>query len=379
MHKPTAPFSAWSGPRDAKLVIVGEAFGRRENEIKKPFAGESGKELFLMLGEAFPFVEPALHEEIVKLFKYDLAWVGRRDEWYNAASIAFTNVVNVQPYGNKFEELCCKKADLPKDYDLPSVEQGKYLRPEFLPELDRLREELMTVGPNLVVAAGAKSSWALLRNTKISQIRGAVADGEYGFKVLPTYHPAGVMRNWSWRPIVVTDLTKAAREMRFAELRRPSRKILWDPTIEEVERWTAETLANPPLLLSADTETARRMITMISFARSKDDILVIPFVDKSKPGWSYWPTPELERRATDCMARLLESGIPLLWQNGMYDLQYILPLGIRASVTEDAMLLHHSLLPEMPKGLGFLGAAYTDEPAWKTMRTAKADTEKRDE
>jgi len=64
----------------------------------------------------------------------------------------------------------------------------------------------------------------------------------------------------------------------------------------------------------------------------------------------------------------------------MYDLQYILPLGIAARANlEDTMLLHHSHYPEMKKGLGFLGSIYTSEPAWKLMRTMKADTEKRDE
>jgi len=378
-HVALPPFSCWSGPRDARLVIVGEAWGRRENENRKPFAGESGKELFQMLGEGMPHVAPALHAEIVALFKYDMAWLGHRDKWLNAASIAFTNTINLQPFNNDFRELCCKKADLPRDYALPSVEQGKYLRPEFLPELDRLFDELREVGPKLVVTVGAKASWAILGDTRISQIRGAIADSHLGFKVLPTYHPAGVLRNWSWRPIVVGDFVKAEREMHFAEIRRPSRKILWDPTIEEVEKWTAETLALRPEYLSSDTETMKRQITMISFARAKSDAICIPFVDKRFPGLSYWPDVATEVRAWNCVASLLESEIKILWQNGLYDMQYILLLGIKVKSDDDTMLLHHSLLPEMPKGLGFLGAAYTDEPSWKLMRKAKQDTEKRDE
>jgi hypothetical protein len=43
------------------------------------------------------------------------------------------------------------------------------------------------------------------------------------------------------------------------------------------------------------------------------------------------------------------------------------------------MLLHHSLFPEMLKGLGFLGSIYTNEQSWKLMSRPKADTEKRDE
>jgi hypothetical protein len=155
--------------------------------------------------------------------------------------------------------------------------------------------------------------------------------------------------------------------------------LLVNPTIEEVENWTEETLRLRPSKLSADTETSHRMITMISFSRSKSNGIIIPFVDETKKGFSYWPTLELELRAWKCVERLLDSPIPTLWQNGLYDLQYVLPMGLRARVDEDTMLLHHSKYPEMNKSLGFLGSIYTSEPSWKMMRTAKADTEKRDE
>jgi hypothetical protein len=54
-------------------------------------------------------------------------------------------------------------------------------------------------------------------------------------------------------------------------------------------------------------------------------------------------------------------------------------MGLRpANVAEDTMLLHHSLFPELPKGLGFLGSIYTNEASWKLMH-GLTDTEKRDE
>jgi uracil-DNA glycosylase len=377
------------------MVIVGEAWGKGEAEMKKPFIGESGKELFRMLGEAFPLVEPELHREILELQKWGYAWGKLREKWLEAASIAYTNVFNLQPYNNKIPEICWKRKDLDeyyknlgqsaqKEYPYPAIENpgGWHIQPEYLPELQRLSDELAQCAPKLIVLAGSKASWAFLWNTKISQVRGSVAIAGHvmpGAKVLPTYHPAGVMRNWSWRPIVVTDLMKAAREREFSELRRPSRMLLVNPTIEEVENWTEETLRLRPSKLSADTETSHRMITMISFSRSKSNGIIIPFVDETKKGFSYWPTLELELRAWKCVERLLDSPIPTLWQNGLYDLQYVLPMGLRARVDEDTMLLHHSKYPEMNKSLGFLGSIYTSEPSWKMMRTAKADTEKRDE
>jgi DNA polymerase I-like protein with 3'-5' exonuclease and polymerase domains len=66
---------------------------------------------------------------------------------------------------------------------------------------------------------------------------------------------------------------------------------------------------------------------------------------------------------------LLESPVTKVFQNGLYDLQYIYQMGIRPrNCTEDTMLMHHALYPEMKKGLEFLGSVYTNEASWKLMR-----------
>lgn len=381
-YEPLPAFASWSGPRDAKLVIVGEAWGLHEFEMKKPFVGESGKELFSMLGEAAPALFPELHREVTELFKYGLAWNRKKNDWLYATGIALTNTLAFRPHNNDVLECCVDKKSLPSWYDYPAIEKARYLDPEYLPELDRLKEEIETCKPNLVLAVGAKASWALLQDNKIGSIRGGISQSTLapGYKVLPTYHPAGVLRNWSWRPIVVADLMKAMLEKEFPDVRRPSRTILYSPTLQEVIDWCYETMNGDYPMLGADTETSRGQITMISIARTPHDCLVVPFIDDSKPGKSYWATANEEIEAWNWIAALLESKAhEKVWQNGVYDLQYILPLGIKAGAEEDTMLLHHSILPEMQKGLGFLGSIYTSEPAWKLMRTRKSDTVKRDE
>jgi uracil-DNA glycosylase len=393
---PLPPFAATSGPRDAKMLIVGEAFGQSEAELRKPFVGESGKELHLMLGEAMPEVEPELHARASAMHRYGLAWVRPREEWLAAAGIAMTNVLALRPPGNKIEELCVAKADLPdkgKGYEYPAVANGKYLRPEFFGEISRLHTEIGVVNPNLVLALGNTACWAVLRATNIGQTRGAITQtfGGYGdqltperpfrkIKTLASYHPAGVMRQWAWRPIVVADLMKAWREAQFPDIKRPRREVLVNPTIEEVEAWVAQTLANPPAKLSPDIETGGGQIRMIGFARSRSEAIVIPFTDPAKASGSYWETSALEERAWLAVEKLLGSPIEKLFQNGMYDLQYLTKLGLKVDAARhDCMLLHHSMFPEMQKGLGFLGSIYSSEPAWKLMRSHRADTEKADE
>lgn len=389
-HSPAPPFAHYSGPRNPRILLLGEAFGGNEADLGLPFVGEAGKELFRMLFEALPDTAPEAASELLGLMKYGLAWTRERPKWLEAAQLGLTNVLALRPPDNKLEALCGTKKEVGGDnYRHPPITKGKYLRPEFLPELDRLASELAELRPNIIVPLGNTACWAVLRATNIGSIRGAVASGHPegvapGVKTLPTYHPAGVLRQWAWRPIVVADLMKALRESRFPEIRRPQRRVLINPTLEEVTSWLSSALAKgspqAPLLCAADTETEAGQITCISLALSPDEALVIPFWDKTIPGYSYWSEGE-ELVVWDLLQRFLEdSRVQLLWQNGLYDFQYLNPMKIKLHrSTEDTMLLHHSLYPEMQKGLGFLGSLYTNEASWKLMRRWKSDSEKRDE
>lgn len=383
MTEPLPAFAALSGPHDARILIVGEAWGEHEAATHRPFVGESGKELWRMLGEAWPDVAPEAHAAASALHRYGpVAWVQKREEWLAAARLAYTNVFALRPPGNKLDELCGPKREMPEGYAWPHVSQGKYVRPEFLPEVARLDAEITAMQPNLIIAVGNAACWALLRETNIGSIRGTIRQsreiGGRQYKVIPVYHPAAVMRQWAWRPIVVADLMKAWREAASPEITRPARRVLVSPTLPEITEWIDELLAAPPPLVACDTETSRGQITMLGFAASRDNALLIPFIDGNR---SYWAEAWEEEAAIAQIARVLESpDLVKVFQNGLYDFQYILKWGLRLrSCTEDTMLLHHSILPEMKKGLGFLGSVYTSEPAWKLMRLQKADTEKRDE
>jgi uracil-DNA glycosylase len=388
-HTPLPPFSATIGDASTRprIVLLGEAWGESEESHRAPFVGSSGKELFRMLGEATG-VAPELHASICARFRYGDAWIRVRQEWFDAAGIAATNVLALRPPGNVLEALCVAKDELPAGYGLPAITKAHYLAPVLLSELERLSAELRSWQPNIIIALGATASWALLHATNIGSIRGTTASAiaiAPGAKVLPTYHPAAVLRQWQWRTIVLADLMKAWSESEYSEIRRPERSVLVNPTLEELQRWCAATLAQArqraPLVLSCDIETEFRQVNCVGFAGAINSAIVIPFIDKSRPGWSYWSSAHEERGAWDCIAALLsDPNIEVLGQNFMYDMQYLNPLGLSiARVRHDTMLLHHSMYPELQKGLGFLGSIYTSESSWKLMRRAKADTEKRDE
>lgn len=335
------PFRHASGPRNAHIAIVGEAWGEQEAMVGKPFVGTAGQELTRLL----------------------------RDAGISRGECFLTNVFNLRPPGNKIQELCANKKDLGKDYSLPPIiTPGHYVRPEFLSHLDRLATELNEVRPNLILAAGNTACWALLRSTKITAIRGYTTEGKLvPFKVLPTFHPSAVLRNWAIRTTVVCDLMKARREAEFPAIQRTPRHVLVNPTFTEVNIWAENVLGHPPPILSIDSETAFGQMSCISFARSRDSAITIPFFPGQYDG-SYWPA-ETEPFVWMIIRQVLESPVPKLFQNGIYDLQYITKMAIRPrNCLHDTMLLHHSLYPELPKSLGFLGSIYCNEQSWKLMR-----------
>lgn len=331
------------GPREgAKIVIVGEAWGEQEAKVGLPFQGRSGELL--------------------------------RDVCFEAGlrfgDILCTNVFNLRPKDNNLENILTdKKSGVP---GYPPVNKGKYLPHELLPHLERLWQQIRTVRPNLTIATGATAAWALLGVSGISGVRGYVAPGLYtGGKVLPTFHPALVLRQWANRPVLLADLLKAKREAEFPEIRRKSRLVLVNPTIQEVLEWYEAHRLAPRL--SVDIETKGGQIAMIGFADGTTSAMVVPFHNPEAPDYNYWSHQE-EVLARGIVQDLLAGPAVKLFQNGLYDLQYLWREGFRvANCTADTMLRHHALYPELPKGLGFLGSIYCNESAWKMMRKRPAD------
>lgn len=334
------------------IALVGEAWGEHEERLRMPFVGPAGYELNKLLDEA---------------------GIRRVD-------CLVTNVFNLRPYPKTdIENLCVSKSN--DTSGLPPLRAGKYLDAKYLPELDRLRKELADYKPNVIVALGGTASWALLHDSRISKIRGttAAAVNPRGVKVLPTYHPAAILRQWDLRPVTLLDLIKAKRESAFPEVIRPSRIIWTDPTLEDLEHFFHDHLEHADYI-SFDIETAGDQITCIGFAPRNDLALVIPFVDHRRGG-NYWPTHAHEMQAWGIVRRILALPVRKVTQNGLYDVHFLWrKYGIPViGWTEDTMLMHHAMWIESEKGLGFLGSVYTNEPSWKLMRSKEKHTVKQED
>lgn len=332
-----------------EIVICGEAWGKDEEEARRPFVGASGRVLNYMLRQ-----------------------VGiEREDCF------LTNVFNLRPQPNNDVANLCG----PKSLAIPGrppLAKGKYVLAKYGPELERLEREIQVARPNVVIAFGATAAWALCGTTGIRDIRGAPTLSTSGFKVIPTYHPAAVMRDWTLRPIVLSDLTKARHEASFPELIRPRREIWIEPTLDDLDNFYRAYIEPSPIL-SVDIETAGGQLTCIGFSPNPGVALVVPFIDPQAKDGNYWPTLEEEVKAWQWIRWILSLPKRIVGQNFVYDMNYLWRgYGIPVpSSSEDTMLLHHSLQPEMQKGLGFLGSVYTTESSWKIAR--KSTTLKRED
>jgi DNA polymerase len=344
-----------SSPR--RIAFVGEAPGADEEKEGIPFVGRAGQLLNTCLLKA----------------------------GISRPECMFTNVFNVRPPGNAVEWFCARKKEVGKDYMLPLLSTGNYVKPEHLHHLDRLKQELTDFKPNLVIALGNTPLWALCRVTGIGKYRGSIMESTLvaGQKVFPTWHPAGVLRAYDNKVILITDLIKAESESHYPEIRRMKRYIWIYPTLGDMALWkTVHGVEGG--LLSVDIETkGRGMISCIGFSFDKINALVVPFWDSLREGNSYWPTVEKELAAWSWVKCMLEEfPCEKLGQNFVaFDTWVMLAeKGIfPRHIAHDTMLEQHAQQPEMEKKLGFLTSIFCDEPAYKQLRPRGWKTTKREE
>lgn len=144
------------GPAHARIVLVGEQPGDREDREGHPFVGPAGKLLDCALAEAGIDRDEVYLTNAVKHFKWRPAPRGKRR-------------IHQQPA--RTEVVAC--------------------RPWLVAELD-------VIEPDVVVALGATAAKSLLGPSfKLTQHRGERADPpeEFtGMTIVPTVHPSAVLR-----------------------------------------------------------------------------------------------------------------------------------------------------------------------------------------
>jgi uracil-DNA glycosylase len=156
------------GSPQARLMVIGEAPGREEDLDGRPFVGQAGQLLDRML-----------------------ASIGMSE-----ADVHIANIVYWRPPGNR----------------TPTLEEVEVCRPF-------VERQIELVAPELILTLGSPSAKAILGATEgILRVRGRwgqIAIGERRFRVLPTLHPAYLVRTPAakrhvWRDLLAVKLALAS-------------------------------------------------------------------------------------------------------------------------------------------------------------------------
>jgi DNA polymerase len=155
-----------AGSLSAQVVFVGEAPGADEDEQGRPFVGKAGQLLTNII----------------------TAMGLTRKEVY------ICNILKCRPPGNR----------------TPLPEEIRLCEPF-------LKRQLSLIAPQIICALGSIAAKALLRTeTPISALRGRFQSYE-GIKLMPTYHPAYLLRNPSSKKQVWEDIQQVMKEIGFGE------------------------------------------------------------------------------------------------------------------------------------------------------------------
>ena len=291
-----------------KILFVGEAWGEEEERQSSPFVGPSGR---------------LLRHQTSKL----------------PSQCSYTNIINLRPPNN--------------DFSFFESAPGKLKEP-YLHHLDLLKKEVADA--TVVVALGSTALWYLTGKKPISSYRGVFLPCHFSpsVRVIATWHPAAVLRNWSFRQDFFLDIKKA--ENPSEEF---SRTVFLVETLPDMDEVVDKCLRSP--LVACDIETAKTHITCVGFAPSPFEAFVIPFTN------SLW-TPSEEVSLWQSIRQILNS-CPILGQNFSYDVAWLWgKMGIPCrGYIHDTMILQSALHPEQRKSLGYLASIYTNSPEWKTL------------
>lgn len=153
------------GPYDSQIMVIGEGPGAKEDELGRPFVGRAGRLLDELLEEQ------------------DLS----RDR-----NVFIANIVKCRPPKNR-------------------VPHKKEIQTCF----PYLEEQISLVDPSIMILLGAtamKAYWGSLKE-KVGDVRGRwITEGHR--HIMPTYHPAAVFRNRSYRQYIAEDLKTIAGKYR---------------------------------------------------------------------------------------------------------------------------------------------------------------------
>lgn len=297
------------GPVPAKVMVIGEAPGFREDEISRPFSGRSGGLLDEVLG------------------RYGL----NREEMF------ITNVAKCRPEDNR----------------TPTRTELKACR-------HYLDSEIEAVQPEFILLLG-NSALSLLRKSGIMKHRGSVF--KYGdAQVLATVHPAAVLRNPRNRGLFETDVNTFSRMVRGIKGTGHTRTYL----VKDKRSLAAMCKAIlKSEAIAYDLETN-------GFEEKAEDAKIVTLGVAVKPGLVFVvPIMHPEAPWKDPMRVLKIVGNALVYtnakriaHNAKFDDRWLNQFGVPVKADFDTMIAAHVLDENRPKSLKVLSPMILGTDPW---------------
>ncbi len=318
---------------DGKIAFVGEAPGEKEIGYRRPFMGAAGSVLNSLL----------------------------KDTGLSRSRVFLGNLCPIRPPSNKLA---------------PLFKEDHALHDELVKGITQLSIELEELKPNVIIALGELPMQVLTGKHGITKWRGSklpcTLHGLEGTKVIPTYHPAAILRMYKWNMISMADIKFAKKESLSAELTYPERNISVTTNCDEAIAFINEYQQLPQWSFDIETTPVGGwQVLCIGFAKDAKNAFVIPFAgppelcqDRSTYSiFTQHQEVELRRR----LKKLLQNESAKCGQNGMYDRTMLAWLWdtMVLNYTDDTMLANKILYPDFPKGLDFLTSIWTDHIYYK--------------
>jgi len=322
------------GPMDAKIMFVGEAPGREEDDAGKPFVGYAGQTLDNLLSQA-------------GISRYQCL---------------VTNVARERPPDNRislyFEDKACT---IPK--------------PKLIAWIAMLKHDIELYQPNIIVALGATALWALTGEKHISDFRGYILPCTLvpGKKVIGTYHPAAINRDWKLYFQTVLDLRKAGRNADTSEM--PECCQVFKPNVNaktfiDYMRFLIEHEEFKEL--SVDVETIQPGSHIEELGLSHDPNFGMSlFLIKGRAA----ALPEKDELLVWQTFAELVARKKIVMQNGAYDTGVLWANNhiLISKIYMDTLIAAHVCWPELPRDLGFLGSVCLNVAPWKAKSVKSQD------
>ncbi|MCE4607434.1 MAG: DNA polymerase, partial [Caldisphaeraceae archaeon] len=305
---------------DVDIVFVGEAPGAQENYQGRPFVGGAGI-----------WLNKALAKAGILRFRSGV-----------------TNIISCQPPGNNINSF-------------EAHEARKYCKKGLEAEVKYWKQRHVKV----IVPLGNTALEFFNIPYRIGEARGSVFKWK-DFVVVPTYHPAYIMRGQikeegTW----VADLMKA-KEIADKGWEQPEENFIIEPTVNDVRNFVEKAIKRKALI-GVDVETTglnpyKSSIVVIGLALSGSEALSVPFLTTG--GLYYWDSSS-EPVVRSLVDRLFRT-CPLLFQNALYDVRHLRIAGFTLNnIEHDVLLAHHTVHPELPHNLAYITSIYGKTPYWK--------------